>query len=175
MYYKILDNALKEDQFKKLQQKIFSPNIAWFYNDSTVNDDTSDGTYFFTHHMYDGSNHRVCSDLFDEVFSLLNPILDIKAFFWMRANLTLKSESPLFSQWHTDVNSYKLFDETEANFKTAIFYLNTNNGPTFLDKDEKHEVEAIENRLVVFDASTLHCNKYSSNTKARIVININYV
>ena len=90
-------------------------------------------------------------------------------------NLTLKSESPLYVQWHKDTDAYKLFDDTEANFKTAILYMNTNNGPTILGKEEKYEVEAIENRLLVFDASTMHCNRYASDTKARIIININYV
>ena len=173
MYYKILDNALKQEDFKNLQQTMFSPHTSWYYNHATVNDDLTDGTYFFTHYMY-GPDHRVCSDLFDQVYNLLNPLLDIRAIFWMRGNLTLKSESPLYVQWHRDTEPYKLFDDTEANFKTAILYMNTNNGPTILGKEEKYEVEAIENRLLVFDASTLHCNRYASDTKARIIININY-
>ena len=53
---------------------------------------------------------------------------------------------------------------------TAIYYINTNNGPTTVgDKD----VESIENRLVLFDGLIHHNSNLQTDTAARINININ--
>lgn len=171
MDYKILDNALNENSFKNLQKHFFSSDINWYYNNTTV-DNEEDETYYFSHWMY--KEHQIKSDIFYDIYNLFNPILDLRSVFAIKANLTLKRSEKLFTSWHTDVQPYALFNGETVNFKTAIFYLNTNNGSTFLDKENKYEVKAIANRLVVFDASVFHCNEYQSDTKERVVLNFNY-
>jgi len=57
------------------------------------------------------------------------------------------------------------------NYKTAIFYLNKNNGYTvFKDKKIKSE----ENTLVDFDGQTLHKGISATDNK-KVIININYI
>jgi hypothetical protein len=171
MNYKILDNALNENSFHDLQKYFFSSDMTWYYNNTTI-DNEVDESYYFSHWMY--KEHQIKSNMFESVYNLFNPILDLRSIFSIRANLTLKRENKLCTSWHTDVEPYSLFNGESVNFKTAIFYLNTNNGSTFLDKEKKYEVEAVSNRLIIFDASVFHCNEYSSNTKERIVLNFNY-
>ena len=170
--YKIIDNALPRPLFENLQKTFFDDSMSWYYNDATVVGE-NDETYYFSHWLF--QDHQIKSNHFQLVYDLFNKILDIKSILKIRANLTLRKEKTLHTAWHTDVDPYNLFDGQSVNFKTALFYLNTNNGSTLFDKKELNEVEAIANRLVVFDANVSHCNKYSTNTKDRIVINFNYV
>ena len=59
------------------------------------------------------------------------------------------------------------------NHKTAIFYINSNNGFTVLENDTK--IESIENRLLLFNGSKKHHSTSCTNSGARININFNYL
>ena len=56
--------------------------------------------------------------------------------------------------------------------KTAIFYLNTNNGKT-LFKNNK-QIDSIENRVVIFPSNLEHTGTTHTDKDFRIVLNINY-
>jgi hypothetical protein len=56
---------------------------------------------------------------------------------------------------------------------TAIFYLNSNNGYTRFGNGE--QVVSVENRLVLFDAGTLHTGASCTDADDRMVLNINMV
>jgi hypothetical protein len=87
----------------------------------------------------------------------------------VRANLYIKKDRVYSSRFHTDdcegVNKY--------NHKTAIFYVNRNNGYTKFEDGKK--VESIPNRMLIFDASLKHCAVTQMDDDRRIVININYI
>ena len=94
---------------------------------------------------------------------------------------------PLFDKMNMEVHfrvkinlnpkAYKIFEhgyhiDIPTPSKTAIFYLNTNNGYTAFETGEK--VESVANRLVVFDSHIKHTGTTCTNQKARLVLNINY-
>ena len=56
--------------------------------------------------------------------------------------------------------------------KGALYYLNTNNGPTFVGNKK---VESIKNRLLLFDASKEHNSVTCTDAKFRLNVNINYL
>jgi Rps23 Pro-64 3,4-dihydroxylase Tpa1-like proline 4-hydroxylase len=62
--------------------------------------------------------------------------------------------------------------DTWDNLKTAVFYINSNNGSTIF-KDGT-EIESIANRLVVFKSNLDHSSVSCTDQKARYVINLNY-
>ena len=70
----------------------------------------------------------------------------------------------------------KLYFHTDYAFKckTAILYMNNNNGATILDDTKKIKIDSIENRMVVFDSQIKHCALIQSDSKRRIILNINY-
>ena len=78
--------------------------------------------------------------------------------------------------WHSDQErSYYSFakpGELHANLTTAIFYMNTNNGYTLLETEEK--IESVENRLVVFPCDMLHTGVSQTDTKIRVTLNLNF-
>jgi len=83
----------------------------------------------------------------------------------IRANLCLKR--PMKSNWHIDFDKLKLTPKS----KTAIYYVNTNNGYTIF-KNKKIRSEA--NKMIVFNGDTMHKVKYQTDKDARIVINFRY-
>lgn len=102
-------------------------------------------------------------------FNVIQPLLNklnYVSLVQVRANLTLKTNKPAESSWHMDYNY--------SNGKTAIFYLNTCNGFTILDKDKQIKINSIENRIVVFDNNTHHKSFLQTDTNRRIILNINY-
>ena len=58
-------------------------------------------------------------------------------------------------------------------FKTAAFYLNTNDGYTKFSNGLK--VESIRNRFVEFDGNTPHTGTTCTDSQFRAVINFNYI
>jgi hypothetical protein len=52
--------------------------------------------------------------------------------------------------------------------------MNNNNGATILDDTKKIKIDSIENRMVVFDSQIKHCALIQSDSKRRIILNINY-
>ena len=97
---------------------------------------------------------------------LVEPILKklkVKNILNVRANLCFKRPSKFI--WHVD----KFTDN--LNHKTAIYYVNTNNGCTeFKDKKVKCE----KNKIVIFDSKIKHRAKIQTDTDTRMVINFNY-
>ena len=55
----------------------------------------------------------------------------------------------------------------------CIFYLNSNNGYTMFENEEK--IPSVENQLVIFDGQKKHCSVVQTDTSARYIININII
>ena len=155
---KIKDNFLTETSFKKIYETFHLRNFPWYFLPYKVypNDDKHQFYHVFTNK----------GKIYSKYFDVLHPILkDLGAtkIVRIKANLTLKQNENFQSDMHIDFK----------NCKTAIFYLNTNNGFTLFEKGEK--VLSKENRLVEFDSNLRHCAVDCTDTKYRIVINFNYL
>ena len=81
----------------------------------------------------------------------------------IKVNMEPKTAEPIESCLHTDTNQYN---------KTAIYYVNTNNGYTRFKDGTK--VDSIANRIVIFDAQTEHGGVTQTDEQVRVVVNINY-
>ena len=55
----------------------------------------------------------------------------------------------------------------------CIFYLNTNNGCTMFENEEK--IPSVENQLVIFDGQKKHCSVVQTDASARYIVNINTI
>ena len=73
--------------------------------------------------------------------------------------------------WHCD---YDLQPDEKGIVKTAIFYVNSNNGYTIF-KESKKKVRSVENRLVIFPSELEHCGGSCTDNKQRVVINFNFI
>tara|TARA_R100001126_G_C4833040_1_gene152792 strand:- start:15 stop:536 length:522 start_codon:yes stop_codon:yes gene_type:complete len=159
---KIVDNFLPKKEFEELQNIMTSSYFPWFFTPYVVYDSDLNNLDLsqFVHTLFTG---RGGSD--SAGYKLIKPIiekLNVKAICRIKANLLLKTEKIREHAFHTDF----------YNNRTAIYYLNTNNGYTKFSDGQK--IESVENRLIDFDSNTRHLGSTCTDKKCRIVLNINY-
>ena len=153
----IFDNFINKKECKNINEMFLSKNFPWYYSkDQTNSKDTSFMFHIFYRENQVNTHHY---DLIEPILNKLNP----KKILHIRANLCFKRPSKC--DWHVD----KLTQDLKH--KTAIYYVNTNNGYT-LFKNKKVNCE--KNKIVIFDADQKHKAKIQTNTDTRMVININY-
>ena len=161
---KIIDNFLPNYQFKQLQSLFMESNFPWYNNREIVSGLETD-LPLLTHTLFDKREpwNGISSGYFNSMQIFINK-LKINELYRIKANLNFKTFFNRNTGWHSD---------PWPNSKTAIFYMNTNNGCTKVRKNGR--VRCVENRMVIFDSNLVHAGILSTNTKTRVVINFNYV
>jgi hypothetical protein len=163
----VYDNFLDKKNFLELKENLYSGYFPWYYFPSIdylpTDSDFVDyeQNFQFQHFFYDKC--LVKSDKFfvlDALLQKINPTAIIR----IKANLLTRTEKIIQNKFHCDFSN-KLS-------KTAIFYVNTNNGKTIFSNGEK--IDSVENRLIVFDCDVLHTGTTCTNEKTRCVINLNF-
>jgi hypothetical protein len=164
MKYKIIDNFLPKENFKILKTLMLNNTFPWFYQPE-VNyagkEDKDNFFFYFTHTFY--NNYNSNSNVFDIIKSNLLDFIDIKSLIRVKGNMYPNQGVNRLNGSHIDY---------EFTHKGAIFYINTNNGRTILDK--KIKIDSVENRILFFDPSIKHDSENCTNQKVRVNININY-
>lgn len=165
MKYNIVNNFLNVELFKEFQKDIFNKYIPWYYKESQtgLNNHKDDNGYFtlnFFNNFKNGFNG------FDKYLDIIYKKLNCRSLIEVRANLILRLKEVNALFFHTD---YEYKDS-----KTAIFYMNTNNGCTVLDKKKLIKIKSIENTMLIFDSKIEHALMSQTDVKRRIIININY-
>jgi hypothetical protein len=164
MNIQVYDNFLTKEMYNYLESEITSSYFPWYFN-STVTYDykDSDFNFQFTHTFH--QNNEISSDW----FYLLEPFIDklkIDKILKAKANLLTRSDQIKIFDLHVDT------DIESLNAKTAIYYINSNNGFT-LFKDQTR-IASVANRLLLFDKNYLHTGTTCTDQKSRCVININF-
>lgn len=162
---KIEDNFLDTQVFKNIQELYFSNQIPWTYGEVVYDHELKSDAlkldnYQFSHLLY--SYEQPSSNLFEQIVPVLNSI-DLATICKVKVNMNTRTSKIVEHGFHTDV-PFKC--------KTAIFYLNTNDGYTRLEDDTM--IESIENRLIIFDSETRHTGTTCTNQTRRLVLNINF-
>ena len=155
----IIDNFLPEEEFKSIQSFMMGGEFRWFYGKGRVVQD--DGLYHMAHMFWQpdvGTN--------SEHLDIWNPFMQqvgAKKCYRIKANLTFKTSTIEPAPFHYD---YK-------DMKTAIFYINTNNGYTELESGVR--VNSVANRVCIFDSNLKHRGTtHTEGDQQRIVVNFNY-
>ena len=160
---KIQDNFLEQNYFNKLI-KISGGEFCPYFIQNHVNS-VDDNHFQMTHTIYTDWAPR--SDLYGElgpIFQKLNMFTLLRC----KINLLPRTDKVIEHGFHIDISDG--FDRC----KTAVMYLNTNNGYTLFEDGTK--VESVANRLVTFNNSTKHSG--STNTcdePYRLVLNMDYI
>ena len=155
---KIINNVLTNEEFLKIKDTFTSVFFPWFITKGIL---VGQENYQFTHSFY--KNFLIKSDQ----FLLIEPILKIlkpSAIIRIKANLLPKAEKVIENGMHTDV-------ELKSS-KTAVYYVNTNNGYTKFENGKKINSQA--NTLVIFNSNIEHTGTTCTDKDYRIVLNLNY-
>ena len=171
MTLKIIDNVLPSDVASKIKEELFSSNFPWFYSVFTGAEKSTGQVNDFKF------NHRVCGTSEGTSFSIeiLRPILNKlnpAAITSCRIFMTTYTGKNVNQGFHVDILSKEENNPIYQHMKTAIYYVNTNNGGTLFEDGQF--VNSVENRLITFNTLTRHAAVTATDVPARIVVNINY-
>ena len=159
--YEVVDNFLNKKDFLKIKNQMEAFNFPYYLNKKiNVYHDENDLSCYFTHVVYSPATGE------NEFFNVFKPLikkLNGKELIRVKCNLYLRTPKIEFNQPHAD------FD---FEHKGALFSLNTNDGGTILNENEK--IDSVENRILFFDPSKKHNSTTTTNAKFRMNININY-
>ena len=161
--YKIIDNALPQDYFDKLQSVLMGDSFPWFYASAVALKGQPDPHFYFTHAFY--KHQKPWSEYFDLLVPLLdNEILGVKSMMRIKANLYPRTHALEHHGIHKDM---------KFKHKGAILYINANNGLTVLE--DGTTIESVPNRILLFDSSIPHNSTTCTDAKCRVNINMNYM
>jgi len=153
------DNFLSKEDFDSLNKSLYDRKFAWFFNDSVSIPGQDDG-FYFTHTFYD---NEPCSPF----YKYMQPVFDklnVKALIKVKANLYPQTDKIIKHGLHRDY---------EFQCKSALLMMNTCDGYTYLQEDNK-KVQSVENKIIYFNSHLPHHSTTTTNAKARLTININY-
>ena len=155
----IIDNFLPEEEFKSIQSFMMGGEFRWFYSAGRAYDD--DGQFHMAHMFYQpevGPN--------SEHINMWNTFMQqvgAKKCERIKANLTFKTSTIEPGPFHIDY----------TDMKTAVFYINTNNGYTEFESGVR--VSSVANRVCIFDSNLQHRGTtHSEGGHQRIAVNFNY-
>ena len=158
---KTFEKFLHDDDFYPLRDRLLSDDFNWFHIEKQVAWDTQPFIDYFTHSIY--NNHEITSDYYHLIIPFLKK-MNVRAIISIRVNLVTMKHERVVSDFHID---YEYKDS-----KTAIYYLNTNNGYTEFEDGTK--INCDENKLVVFNSQIKHRLASQTDKTKRVVINFNY-
>jgi hypothetical protein len=175
--YNIIDNCLSNEDFSVIKTAMLGSDFPWYlcptkvlYDEKSLVEDKYN--YQFTHIFY--NNYTVRSDWFNMIAPLINLVVvpgKTIELVRIKANLLPATHDIIQYDYHTDIEYSSDFDNVEK--KTAVFYVNTNNGFTIFADGTK--VNSVENRLVAFSADNEHTGTTCTDQRTRCVINLNYI
>ena len=160
---KQIDNFLNQKDLTDLKQVILDPTFPWALNHGASYPD--DGHIQFTHTIYKDNEFKSTFtlgglDIFKEKLGIISLVR-------AKLNLLPRNEKIIEHQTHIDIPN------PPDNLKTAILYLNTNNGYTKFESGEK--ITSVENRLIIFETKLKHGGTTNScDAPYRVVFNLNY-
>ena len=161
---KVIDDFLSEGEFDTVSNFFNSSSLPWLFNDHIAGENDSLDNFQFVHNFFNNAkpfrNYSKYADFIRPVITKISPHSLIR----IKANLRPRTSQPFQSDFHTDF---------EFPQKTAIFYINSNNGYTVFE-DDSTKVFSKANRLLVFDGSRRHAGTSCTDQKVRLVLNINY-
>ena len=166
MEYEVIDNFLEPENFKILTDDILCTNsgfsvFPWYANEGvTVTDGRNTDHWNLTHSFY--QNYEIQSGFFKHLSDVIDK-LQIKSLIRIKANLYPKTDKIIEHDFHAD------FDFSH---KSGLYSLNTNNGFTIMEDEEK--IESVANRMIIFDASKLHKSTTCTDENFRANIVFNY-
>jgi len=183
---RVIDDFLSEDEYQAIHDTVTSLRFPWVranilhdpddprvekYNEPYFTNDVKFNIQF-VHNVFYKEYRRAEMELILGPLAPLLKKLNINKKNLLRCKINLnpyQGPKHIFSGWHTD--------NQEPNGRTAIYYVNTNNGYTaYKDPEGKaHIMRSKANRLFTFPSLTPHAGVIQTDHQYRCLININWL
>ena len=169
-YYDIIDDFLSESDMDNYYKTFTHGGFPWTLI-TKVNENAGEDDFQFAHKYIDngvgvyGNAIEALRPIFRELYhaKYMNKTTEI---YRAKTNLFIKTDTRRGLGFHHDITN--LGD----NYKTAIYYVNNNNGGTRFEDDTF--VESVRNRVLLFSGKISHETVTQTDTNFRFNININY-
>jgi hypothetical protein len=172
---KVIDNFLPLDDLECLQSTLlgFNNGFPWQLSVVVTPDAILEcdelNNWQLCHYFY----NKGTSLSKNPTVTLITPLIERlqpETLIRVKANLNPRTDKINIHAYHTDIPNEQVTDLC----KTAVFYVNTNDGYTIFE-DDGEKVPSLANRLVMFDATQSHSGTTCTNEQFRCVININWI
>ena len=167
----VIDDFLNEEDFEKLK-RIFNPDIPWTFSDILDENNLicdKKYNYQYVHGVY--SRIEPVSRYYEDIIPLLSK-LDARSLLRCKVNSICREEEIVVHGFHIDLQYPEDHPTGLDGMKTAILYLNTNNGFTCFEDGTK--VESVANRCVIFPAHYKHSGTTCTDVHRRLALNLVY-
>lgn len=158
---KEIKNFLDKETHSRIKQLFLRSDFGWFYKDHQVKE--KNDHWYFNHSFF--RNGIINSDFYNDDIKKILIKLKANMCSEVRANLMVRDTKRYTSAFHVD-RPFKC--------KTAIYYVNTNDGYTEFEKTKK-KIVSEANKILIFNSNLKHRAVSPTNSSFRQVININYV
>ena len=161
----IIKDYLPEGMFKEFYSVYTGKDrIRWAYHNQANTKSEASGNFQFINLLYDARIKEMKVDI--QTRAVLQYLPNgYKSVIRSKANLFTIRDEVIKYGWHVDTE----LDE----FKTLLYYINTNNGGTEFETGEF--VKSEENTAVIVDGNIPHQSVGQTDTNVRLLININYL
>ena len=161
----VTEDFLQQEYYEHLYNIITDTQFPWMYQKRVANhsENPEDNLnhYYFVHSLF--YEYKIESPLYDE-FLYLFKSLNVHFLHRARVLMFVNQGEQYIHDTHIDHKEH---------CKTALIYMNSNNGFTQFEDGER--VESIENRLLVFDGSIPHSSSTATDTKERLLLSVTYI
>lgn len=160
----VIDNFLPDRDHKIMLDTLTDPAFEWYYSDGQA-EIPQTGRFMFNHLLWDWNTMEqgLNSPKHIWIFKELTRLLRSTYLKRIKVNLTTRTPTHEGSGLHYDF----------SDMKTAIYYVNSNNGYTTFEDGTK--VDSVANRAVIFDSNLKHEGwSHTCDEKIRLVANINF-
>lgn len=181
----VIKECIALQDYNTLKDNVINSMFAWMYYSDTIlgsqeiNYGAADGFIqkgnnpFQFVHIFPAesiSNNTFLHPIFNCIVNFFKKDISILR---CKANLLTKSNSRKFHWPHIDI------DDCNSKVYSAIFYVNSSDGPTYLFKEffpNKNvsilkKITPEENKMVIFDSRRFHSSSSPVKNDTRIVIN----
>jgi hypothetical protein len=173
MMIKVYDDFLDSEDFSEISSLVESSNLPWYFNRCITHAKEERTFGQFTHTLY-RVNEGVISEFAPRIIDLIiTQINNVHSDFnvillnsKMNLNVGRDDHYPI-GTFHTD------WQIPGSIHKTAIFYLNTNDGFTKFESGKIVKSQA--NRIAIFDGEINHHGYTCTDQQTRIILNLNYL
>ena len=167
----VIDNFLSKEIFERLEV-IFDSGVPWVFSEVLDDDNLicdQKYNYQYVHGVY--TKQEPVSRYFDNIIPFLTK-LDARALVRCKVNSICREEEIVVHGFHTDMEYPEDHSTGLDGMKTAILYLNTNNGFTVFENGTK--IESVANRCVIFPAHYKHSGTTCTDVHRRLALNLVY-
>jgi hypothetical protein len=165
MDIQIIDNFFPHKFFSDLQEHFSSHKCEWTY---------------IPHTTYKGDGLSSLS----RIIIWGDQIYDEQLYFYLKEYLTNHTKLSIFALMRIKVNAFFRTETQQqyefhvdmptcaAKYKTAVLYMNTNNGYTLFKDGTK--IDSVANRIAIFDGDVQHATVGCTDQDLRMVMNLNW-